>query len=813
MTFLKAITKMDLDPDWLMRIFTVIPALLILMAGAGAIWIYFFALSLLPEGQSVVETPGLTADVRVVRDSNGVPGIIGHNEEDLAFILGYVMAQDRLWQMDYLRRAGQGRLAEILGHDYLESDHLMRTVTTGILAKETARRLGDQERKWLDRFVQGINKYISGHAGKLPVEFSLLEYRPTPFSSDDVHSIMLAVAWGASPAVRVDPTMTQIMGRLGKDRALSLFPTDPAASPAFVASDLIGWEPHGILFSRGSGGRASTRIPGFRGGCAWAVGKERSRSGKPLTSSAVYQVMSAPGFWYRARLVSERFSFSGAFIPGVPVAMAGNNGRMSWGAVSSLADDADLFIERLDSDEAASYWRVDRRRRIEEKTERYRVRGGSSVSRTIRLTETGPLVSDANRGRALSLRWTARDGLGFYSAFYALNRAGDREQIRAALKGMVAPCLDVVWADEGANFGIQTAGLIPVRPPDSDGILPMPAWTGVHDWIGFIPFDELPASTNPSDGYAVVADGRPGGADYPFFVSCYWNNEARRSRIKELLTQTVEQNPESSQTIQGDIFSPMAQALVPLLLKAAKPGISENDQLEQDALAALRSWDYRMAGDSNAPAVFSLFYQSLVENLFLSPLGDDLYREFSDHPPLVSRVVKKIFLENRTEWLSGVDPEHVLTKSFQAGLDRGKSSMGANLRKWKWADINAELFRHPIAARSRFLESMYQVGPLHPSGSFDSISLAGWSFSNPFTILEGVSLRQIADMTEPPQVYSASPLGSSAHFFSSHYKDQTIAWLKGRSFRDPVHTADIRKDGANTVLFKSVPPAAASLQP
>ncbi len=811
MNFLKAFTRMDLDPVWLMRIFTVIPAVLILLAGGGAVWIYFFALSLLPEGQSVVETAGLSADVRVVRDSNGIPGIIGEREEDLAFILGYVMAQDRLWQMDYLRRAGQGRLAEILGHDYLESDHLMRTVTAGIQAKENSRRLGDPERKWMDRFVQGINKYLSSHAGKLPVEFSLLEYRPAPFSPDDVHSILLAVAWGASPAARVDPVMTRILGRLGKDRALLLFPTDPAASPAFVASDLAGWEPQGILFSRATTGRSSPRVPGFRGGCAWAVGKDKSRSGKPITSCAVYQALSAPGFWYRARLVSEQFSLSGAFIPGVPVAMAGSNGRVSWGTVSSLADEADLFIERLDSDEAKTYWRVDRRRRIEEKSERYRVRGGSSVSRTIRLTETGPLVSDVNSGRALSLRWTARDGLGFYPSFFALNRARNSEQLRAALKGLIAPCLEVVWADEGANYGIQSAGRVPIRPPGSDGILPMPAWTGVHDWMGFIPFDELPASTNPAGGQAVVADGRPGGADYPFFVSCYWNDEAKRARIRELLGQTSEHNPETLQAIQGDSFSPMAREFVPLILKGAT-GKSDKSGLEQDAITALSSWDCRMGRESNAAAVFSLFYQSLVENLFLTPLGNDLYREFTEYPPLISRVVKKVFLENRTEWLSGVEPEQVLMKSFQAGLREGKSLMGGDLRKWKWGDINTEVFRHPIASRSRFLESLYQVGPVHPSGSWDSINLAGWSFSNPFAVLDGVSLRQIADMTEPPQVYSASPLGSSAHFFSSHYKDQTPTWLGGRSFRDPVQTADIKKDGANTVLFKPAPPAAASLQ-
>ena len=221
MTSAKAFLKKDIDPVWLMRIFTAIPVALILIAGVGALWIYFFVVSLLPDSEALVQTPGLIADVRVLRDQSGVPGIIGENEDDVAMVLGYVMAQDRLWQMDYLRKAGQGRLAEILGAEYLEGDHLMRTVRAGRLAEDARERLGERERRWLEKFVQGINKYISAHARKLPVEFSLLDYRPAPFSPQDVSSILAGLAWESSVAARVDPILTRLVARLGKDRALT----------------------------------------------------------------------------------------------------------------------------------------------------------------------------------------------------------------------------------------------------------------------------------------------------------------------------------------------------------------------------------------------------------------------------------------------------------------------------------------------------------------------------------------------------------------------------------------------------------------
>lgn len=790
----------DIDPAWLLRIFTIIPVVLILLAGAGTLWVYFFVMSLLPQGRSVVQVPGLAKDVRVVRDSNGVPGIIGEREEDVAMVLGYVMAQDRLWQMDFLRRAGQGRLAEILGRDYLRGDRIIRTVTAGKQVPDSLAALNPRERKWLDSFVRGINRYIVSHQGKLPVEFSLLEYRPRRFSADDVASILTALAWESSQAVRIDPLMTRLLARLGSERALELFPADAAASRPFVPSFLSGWMPRGLLFD--SPERGSRRVPGFSGGCAWAVGPDHTRSGKPMTACSVYQALTAPGFWYRARLVASGFHLSGAFVPGVPVALVGSNERVTFGGVPLPADDADLYIEKLDSDEAGTYWRADRRKRMEVVRERYRVRGGSSVTHTVRVTDVGPLVSDVSNGLALSLRWTGREGPGLFSAFYALNRSKSSEDVRNALTGLVAPCVSVVWADDQGCFGIQSAGKIPVRPPSADGIVPLPAWTGVHDWMGYIPFDQLPARINPENGYCVAADGRPGGSEYPYFSGCCWNAFTKEDRITQLIKESHDHFREGLQAVQTDTFSPLARRLVPMLLAGLEKQSGKNS-LERRAGRILAAWDFKMPADSAGAAVFALTYKSLIENLLAKPLGSELYSEFAANPVLTSHIVKKVFLDEKQLWLSRLNAESLLLRGFRDGAALGRDLMGDDPAKWKWAEIHRAAFHHPVATRSRFLEALYDVGPLSLPGSLDTINLAGWSPALPFGVLAGVSLRQVSDMTEPPQVYSVSPLGASAHFFSSHYKDQTTAWAKGRSFRDPTQTADIRKSGFDPVLFKA----------
>lgn len=802
LNFIRVLHKIDIDHVQLMRIFTVIPAVLILLAGAGILWIYFFVFSLLPEKHSSVEIQGLSSKVSVVRDGTGIPVIVGDTEEDVALVLGYVMAEDRLWQMDFLRKAGQGRLAEIRGPEYLDGDQIIRTVRACSRGLEDTNTLQEAETRWIERFIQGVNRYIHYHQGKLPVEFSLQQSGCSLFSIDDLTSIVYALAWETSPASRVDPVMIQVMGRLGTDRGLEVFPTDPAVSKVSISSDLNGWEPKGLQFSRVWSGGPPLKVPGFRGGCAWGVAPERSHSGRALVASSFYQTLSAPGFWYRARLVAGSFHLAGAFIPGVPVAMSGANQSLSWGCFSTPVDDADYYIERLDSQDARAYYRVDRWRKLQELRENYRVKGGSSVTRSILLTDVGPLVSEIDGGRALSLRWTGQADLGFIPALLRLNRASNGHELKNSLSVLTAPSLYVAWADEQGACGIQSAGRIPIRPPGSDGIVPLPAWTGVNNWLGFIPFNELPALVTNGQGVVAMSDGRPGGTYYPFFVSCYWNHVSKVDRIQALLEDSKTHNRDTLARIQMDAHSILGETLVPVFLKAVSRGV-RLDGIEEDVAEVLRTWDFQMDVASSGAAVFALMYNSVVEGILLEPLGRDLYARFTSMPQMLPGLVEKILIGGQGGWLGFKDPNRFLRDRFSIAVGRGSSLMGDDPKKWRWGHLHSAVFRHPLADRSRFLEALYEVGPFPLSGSTDTINLSAWSPSRPYGVVEGVSYRQVADMTYPPSVLGIGPLGASAHFFSPHYKDQTPAWLAGGSTPDPIQSSVIGQDESpNAVIFR-----------
>lgn len=710
------------------------------------------------------------------------------------------MAQDRLWQMDYLRRAGEGSLAEIFGSGYLEADHLMRAVRAGRKTVQPVDRLEGPTKVWIERFVQGINRYIVGHAKKLPVEFSLLEYRPDPFSVEDVLSICYALAWHSSRAASVDPLMARILGRLGTERGSGLAPSDPAVFPGLAVADLVGWEPLGILFATLSE-RRPPGFPALTGGSLWGVTAGKSRSGKPLLSAMYHQRLMAPGFWYQARLVASDFHLSGVFVPGVPVAFAGTNSYTSWACVPAPVDDADLYIEHVDTEPPSRVWKVDRWRKVTQLREGYRLRGGSTETRTCWLTDTGPLVSDVHRGRAFSLKWIGTDGLGLIPMLYALNRTRGGEEIKQALRLLCAPGMNVLWGDVEGNFGMQLGGKIPIRHPESDGIVPMPAWTGVHDWKGFIPFNELPSVTNPPAGMVVFADGRPGGLSYPYLVSCYWGDELLTHSIRNLLDRGAPHYRETFQTIQGDTRSPLAAELTPLIVQAAKAQGSLSRE-EQTAVSLLESWDYSMERDSAAAAIFALCYQSLVNDLLSNTLGERLFNEYSRDFSLVAKLVRKIFVQRQKTWPAPENPQKMLTDAFHRGVARGHSLIGSEPFKWRWSDLHVLVFRHPLAGRSRFLEGLYHVGPIAMGGSGDTIMYSGWSPAHPYEVSSGISFRYIADLTSPPLVYSGAALGSSGHFFSSNYKNQTRAWAEGKISLEPIDAADMRKAGGSPVLFR-----------
>lgn len=797
--------RFDLDDAQLERLFTVIPVATVFLAAIASLWIYFSVVSLLPEAETEVSLPELNSKVTVFRERNGVPTIVADSQEDLAAVLGYVMAQDRLWQIDYLRRLGQGRLAEILGRDYLVTDQIMRAISSSVERSNEFSDLNQAESVWLERFVQGINSFMLIHKDRTPVEFSLLDNRPAPFSKEDAKAIMRGLAWQSSAAVRLDPLFNHLVSRTDSAALRRLLPTDPVAPRTPVPSDLIGWEPKGLLFDQLDRDRLKRLPLGLKGGCGFTLAPRMSRSGSALLGGAVYQELSAPGFWYRARLAAPGFHLVGAFVPGVPVVMAGANERMSWVSVPCPVDDMDLYIEYIDPENPASFLRAEGRRKVAQTSQRFDVKGGSKLDKLLMSTDVGPLVSDVENGRAISMRWTGRDGTGLFKSMFNLNRASSPNELSQALASLRAPALQVAWTDTDGNIGIQFAGKIPIRHHDSDGILALPAWTGIHNWQGYVPYVEMPHAMNPEKGYLVAADGRPGGQDYPYLFGCYWTNGSREVRLSELLRKSSEQDLHGLMRLLYDVHSHLASQLVPILIKQLDERDNHSKQ-EKAAAEVLREWDFLMTRESAGAAVFALFYQNLAEAVLDRSLGRNLYTHLCREPDLLAFLVMKKLGESEQNATGSGAVRESIVPSFRAAVAQGNALLGDKPSTWKWGKLHTMDFHHPLAVRSSFLEALFDVGPVSEGGSWDSVRMMAWSPASAFQSRAGAGLKFVAEMTPTPTVTASVPLGNSGHFFSSHYKNELASWTSGRFYAEKVTVGESLHNGSQSMVFRPAAP-------
>ncbi len=795
----------ELDSDWLLRIFSILPIILVLFAGAATIWIYFLVLSLLPESQSVVETAGLRSEVKVVRDINGVPGIIAESEEDLAFVFGYTVAQDRLWQIDFLRRAGQGKLSEILGQDYLGYDFLQRALSGGNNLKEEIERLQPSEKNFIDHFVQGINRYISQNYSKLPIEFSLLEYKPDPFTIEDVQSIARAFAVGCSPSLRIDPVAAQVFGRIG-NQGKTLFPSTAGNDSSIIPPELIGWESKSAFYGKQIALLPS--LPKFFGGNVFLINAERSSTQKPIWASCVNQSLTAPDFYYRARLSAKNLFLNGEFIPGIPMPIAGNNGKLVWNCVPAYVDDADLFLERID-ETGKNFWRIDRWRKLEESRNEVLIKGSRPATIKINSTENGPIVTELNKSTVLSVRWTGREHMGLIGTLANMSRAQDAREFLHSMKTLTAPILKVVWSDDRGNAGIQVIGKIPIRRHDSNGIIPQPGWTGLHDWIGFLPVAMLPSTINPKTPVISIPGYLSGFDDSGL---SHFHPVTEKSQFPfDTLFRSTDQSKESLQQNLQDCFSPMAMDLTPRIIS----GLGNSQEItaaEKKAVNLLKPWNFQMTKDSAPAAIFGLFYDLLLEELFYELLGEQLFSEYIMEFPVADRAIHSIFKasEHSPEIAESLNTS--IIRAFSKAVSRGTALAGSNPEKWKWGDFNRIKASHPISLKSGSLGRFYSVDAGSGSGFRDTIQLS-FGVKTPWNSQYNAStLKMIVDNAAQTITYSVTPLGPSGIFFSNHYKDFLNTWLAGKLLKNPIDGVDLRKEALSQVVFKPTEHAAASLK-
>jgi penicillin amidase len=720
---------------------------------------------------------GPKAEIRIARDADGVPTISAKNDDDAAFGLGFVHAQDRLFQMELMRRYGAGRLAEIFGGEALPVDREMRVLGLYRTAAAEIAFLSPTVARAFAAYAAGVNAWLAARHGALPPEFLLLRFEPEPWHVAD------SLVWGKLMDLQLGGNFRGelLRARLARtipaaDLAL-LYPEYPKDAPTTLAA----LRP---LYRRLDLDRLYSALPREVGPIYasnnWVVDGRHSRSGKPLLANDPHQPLSAPGVWYLAQLETPAGAIAGVTAPGVPLVVIGHNDHIAWGFTTTTSDVEDLFIEKIDPADPARYLTPQGSAPFVVRHETIAVRGAAPVDIAIRATRHGPVLSDVLQPGAVDAGYVLTLAASFLvprdlsgEALWHVDRAADWPGFKAALADFVGPPQNIVYADKSGTIGFIAPGLVPIRRT-GEGWMPAPGWTGEYDWTGFIPFAELPSATNPPSGHFISANNKIVADGYRYFLSRDWDLPNRAERIAALLAATPKQTPAASAAIEADTVSLMAQQLVPVMTRISPTGAGTAEALER-----LRHWDFRMDRGAVAPLLFTAWLREFSRRVLFGRFGAAI----ADYWDLKPRVMLMV-LTQRQDWCT--DPKHPgnatcatrLAEALDAALAALRRSYGEDMAQWRWGRAHVANFANPVLGRLPILRDWVNL-KIPTAGGYDTLDHGPSDIRNeqdPFAERFGAALRIITDLADPRGSRMIVAPGQSGNPLSGHFADLLRRW-------------------------------------
>lgn len=774
----------------------VIVVLLVVLVVAGT---FFWLRGSVPELTARYTLAGLEKPVTIIRDKNGIPHIYAESERDAYFALGFVHAQDRLFQMIMQRRIGQGRLAELIGSRGVKADRFMRVLGLYRRAQTSVAALRPETRRGLETYAAGVNAYIAARKELLPPEFNILLHQPEPWTAAD------SLLWGKMMALQLGTNWRSELSRLaliqtvGAERARQLDPAYPANGPITHAA-LDAPRPDPLMAA------IPWALVGNGASNEWAIAGGRTASGEPLVANDPHLRMTAPPMWYLVRIETPSLKISGATVPGVPVHLVGHNGHVGWGVTTPYIDTSDVFVERIDPSDPNRYLTPDGPAPFVTRTETIKVRFGDPVEMTVRETRHGPVISDLPHGAkpgiakgqvlALQATWLT-DADTTADAMYAINRATDWASFREGLRRYIVPSQNFAVADTKGTIAHITPGRIPIRK-EGNGRLPVPGWDGKHDWVSFIPFDLVPQGTDPTKGFFVNSNNRIVGPDYPFFLSEDWGDHYRATRVTELLEAQAKSTPETTAAVQGDVVSLPARTLLPLMLSTPPDSTHEHT-----ALALLKAWDGKMDRHKPEPLIYTAWMYELGRALFTDELGAGRARRMA-----FDADVLKAVLTRYPAWCDDVrtaakeDCAAMLHRSLEAAVARLSETYGDSPADWRWGRAHMLNARHPLFGFVPVLRDFTGLRIATDGGqhTVNKAAMAGRE-PHPFAQASGPGMRAIMPFDDLARSRFIIAGGQSGNPYSPFFDNLLVAWRDIRYVTFSHDRAALEKDAAGTLTL------------
>lgn len=787
-------------------ILTVLAVIIAVVLIAGVIAVPALRKSGLPDLNGEKDLAGLTAEVRVIRDERGVPHIYASNEQDLYFMTGYITAQERLWQMDMVRHATQGRLSELFKRDMFETDIFLRALGMPEKSKLVLEKEDPAILESLNAYARGVNAWIEQCGKKLPPEFRLLGYAPEPWTTMDITNIIGFIGWDLASSNLSNEVNNYKLGRkLGPGKASELIAdwtlVDEVVFPEFRLKDELIDKVQAAVNSMDK--LEELGIVNFSGSNNWAVSGNRSETGKPILSNDMHLGFNVPGFWMQVhQVIPGKLNVTGVLFPGEPFIIAGHNDMIAWGMTNLSVDDIDLFVETVDST-GNNYLYNGEWLPFREEEHQLKMTDDSSQMRIIRYTHHGPVISEMRgiNDEVLTMCWSGYDYSDEIQAVYLLNRARNWEEFRTALSHFKSISQNFAYADVEGNIGLNTGGGIPVRK--GTGLLPRRGDTDEYEWKGYVPFELLPSSFNPEDGFVSSANQRTVDESYPFFISGEFSIPYRIMRIREMVAEKEILGIDDFKRMITDNHSSYAAMMTPVILKGAE-AIGSPSVDEKYALEELKEWDYTMDATLVAPTLFEFIraemarhiMQDELDELYGSPLG-------RQHDFYLYSMMK----EGPDEWIDNVDTpeketmEMIIARSIRSALDTLTARHGEFGENWQWGKVHTFTLEHPMGGVKildrllRLNSKSYGIG-----GSYHTV--APYAFRDNLKAVHGASERHIFNTADWDQSLTVIPTGTSGIPGSPFYLSQTDTYVNNGFYSEPFSDEAVESAKKYEMIFR-----------
>ena len=782
-------------------------AVIVAATAGGAYW---YIDSKQPQRAGELQLNALQAAVTVDYDERGVPHIQAQNEADMYRALGYVHAQDRLFQMEILRRLARGELAEILGSKLVDTDRLFRTLGIREHADRYAAKMdmGAPASKALQAYLDGINQYQANHPA--PIEFDVLGIDKRPFTTADTLSVAGYMAYSFAAAFRTEPVLTHIRDQLGADY-LKVFDLDwhpqGVVGQQLAAGD---WQDLNAIAELSLAALEEAGLPQFEGSNAWAVSGSRTASGKPLLAGDPHIRFAVPSVWYEANLSYPGFSLYGHHQALNPVASLGHNNEFAWSITMFQNDDLDLIAEKTNPDNPNQVWYRGQWVDLQSREEQISVKDAEPVSLTIRRSPHGPIINSAlgeTAGSTPIAMWWAflETDNPILDGFYQLNRANSLDTARAAVENIESPGLNIVWANATGDIGWWAAAKLPRRPAGVNPSFILDGASGEAEKDGYFPFSANPQEENPARGYIVSANYQP-VSPTGMAIPGYYNLPDRGQRLNQRLSDnSVKWDLNNSQGLQLEPGTGYPQRLLTPL--AADLRAAAGDAEEQALVEQLLAWDGQHTLDATAATLFN----QLVYQLTAEAMSDELSEAFFAtllQTRVLDSALPRLAKDATSPWWDNRGSDAVESRAdtvkaaWQASLAHLRSTLGNDASKWAWGDVHTLTHSHPLG-QQKPLDTLFNVGPFAaPGGHETPNNLSQPIGPAPWSVVYGPSTRRLIDMADASIALGINPVGQSGVLFDKHYKDQAERYMRGEYVPMHLDAEAIKANSRSQLVLK-----------